>query len=274
MSGFLSSRDLWVDATGGAAQLALALYLLLTRGRNGRGFALFIGANGLAFFLRNLIPHSHPAFPLLGGTIWGSLNWLAALALVVTFAHRSEGPKANTPAALVAVTLIALSWSSAPRSVTLLTFGGSAVYAAVVYALVILLITTRGAQQRTLVEAALLTAVLTPNAGLHAGVGLVARTSIYNVAHTMVLLLVAAAWLLQLPRHDMWRPAPALAGLVTLLSVVAGIAAVLVLGTQAAVQNAGVYGGGRVLTVLLAAHALAHDRIFAREEHVLRPRAA
>ena len=196
------------------------------------------------------------------------------MALVVTFARRSEGPKADTPAALAAVTLIVLYWISAPRSVTVLVFGGSAVYAAVMYALVILLLTTRRAEQTTFVEAALLTAVLTPNSALHAGVGLVARTSLYNVAHAMALLLVAAAWLLRLSRHDTWRPAPALAGLVTFLMLVAGTAAVLVLGTQAAVQNAGVYGIGRVMAVLLAAHAIGHDRIFAKQEHGLRPRAA
>lgn len=140
MTGILSSPDLWIDAAGGAAQVALALFLLLTRGRNARSFALFMGANGLAFFLRNLVPHSHPAFPLLGGTIWGSLNWLAAVALVVASTRWPKRPNTTSPAAFVAVTLIALSWLSAPRSVTVLVLGGSAVYAAVAYVLVILLL--------------------------------------------------------------------------------------------------------------------------------------
>lgn len=274
MTGILSSPDLWIDAAGGAAQVALALFLLLTRGRNARSFALFMGANGLAFFLRNLVPHSHPAFPLLGGTIWGSLNWLAAVALVVASTRWPKRPNTTSPAAFVAVTLIALSWLSAPRSVTVLVLGGSAVYAAVAYVLVILLLGTRGATERSLVEAALLTAVLTPNSGLHAGVGLVARTSIYSVAHTVVLLTVAAAWLLRLPRRDVWRPALELAGLVTLLTVVGGVAAVVMLGSQAAVQNAGVYGLGRAAAVLLAAQALGQNWIFAKEEDVLRPRDA
>jgi hypothetical protein len=78
----------WIDMLGGAAQIALAVYLLRSRrGAAVVGFAVFFALNGFAFLLGNIVPRSHPMFPLLRLTLWGTLNWMALGSVLVTAAH-------------------------------------------------------------------------------------------------------------------------------------------------------------------------------------------
>ena len=269
MGGFLSNAGLWIDALGGAAQVALALYVF-ARARSGRdadAFALFFGANGFAFLLRNLIPHGHALFPLLGLTVWGVLNWVASAALLIlSLRWLADAWRARLPAlyaaASVGLVLGVLSWAAAPPSVTLVAFGGAAVYSAVAYVLVLALLSSAGDDEARITEAAFFTAVLGVNSALHAGVSVVGGGSVYNFAHAAVLLFLAVAWLLRVRGARGWRPAAALASALTGAGLCVGAAAAAALGSVAAVQDSGIYGVGRMLSAAVAAYALNRKRMF------------
>lgn len=264
MHGFLSNTGLWLDSLGGAAQFLLALYILafIRLAWASAAFALFVGANGLAFLLRNLIPHEHALFPLLGLTVWGSLNWVASAALLILSATWLDTtPRrwlaAFTVSAAIGVTLALLNWASAPPSMNLFVFGGPAVYSVIAYLLVLIALTTRTSDQ---LAAALLTAVLAINSSLHAGAGLVGRGSIYNFAHLAGLLGLALLWLSRARGER--RGAAAVAAVVLGAGLLVGIVAATALGSQAAVQNSGLYGIGRLLAVAVAVLAVNRQRFF------------
>src|SRR5919198_1291631 len=144
-------------------------------------------------------------------------------------------------AASVGLVLGVLSWAAAPPSVTLVAFGGAAVYSAVAYVLVLALLSGAGDDEARITEAAFFTAVLGVNSALHAGVSVVGVGSVYNFAHAAVLLCLAVAWLLRVRGARGWRPAAALASALTGVGVCVGAAAAA-LGSVAAVQDSGIYG--------------------------------
>lgn len=259
----LGNPGLWIDALGGAAQLLFAVYLVSKAGANTRAilFALFFGLNGLAFLLRNLIPHEHALFPLLGGTIWGALNWFSAGALVTfSLTGSAARPIFRLIAGLAATTLAVLSWASAPASVTLLVFGGSAVYAAIAFALVLLL------AEKDIRASALLSLILVVNSALHAGVGVVARGSVYNFTHAALLLAVGCGWLFWKQGGSTWetRWTGLASGAVIFFLSVGGITAYL-LESQRAVQDSGLYGMGRIIAAATALVAL-RDTVFGKRQ--------
>lgn len=246
----LGNAGLWIDTLGGAAQLIFALYLVSKAGANTRGilFALFFGLNGLAFLLRNLVPHGHALFPLVGGTIWGALNWVAAGALVtLSLTGSATRPLSRLIAGLAAATLAILSWASAPASVTLLVFGGRAVYASVAFALVLLL------TEKDIRASAFLTLVLVVNSALHSGVGVVATGSVYDFTHAALLLAVGCGWLFWKQSGRAWetRWTGLTSGAVIFFLSVGAITAFL-LESQRAVQDSGLYGIGRIISAAAA----------------------
>lgn len=263
----LSDWGLWIDSLGGAAQLLFALYLVSRRGATRQAilFALFFGLNGLAFLLRNLIPHGHALFPLLGGTVWGALNWLAAVTVIVFSLVGSRLRLfSQSIAVLVGVTLAVLSWASAPPSVTLVAFGGGAVYAAVATALIVLLADINGSVDVR--SRALLTAILVVNSALHAGVGIVTRGSLYNYAHAGTLVAISLGWLF-------WRQTQGGSPGCVVLAVGAGPLLLLFggmtaysLGSQRAVQDSGLYGIGRMISAAAAMYVLRFALLSNRDE--------
>lgn len=262
MDNVLVSPGAWVDVLGGGAQVVVSVYLVrLRRGAAALSFAAFVALNGLAFLFGNLVARSHPLFPILRLTTWGTLNWMALVAVLVTAASLATRLRrqhtAFAVACIVAGTLALLSWASTPPSVTTIAFGGSAVYAAVAALLVVcLFLAFRGGS--IVWDAPLLVAMTAINSGLHAGVALSARANAYAAAHAALLVVMAGLWLRS--------PADVVARLVAagslLIPLIFGFASISILGSQAAVQDSGLYGIGRILSASIGVIALQRGFLF------------
>ena len=245
----LGDIGLWIDALGGLAQVAAGIYAL---SRRAFSFALFFGLNGLAFLLRNLVPHEHRLFPLLGGSVWGALNWIALLFVVVLTLGWPRAAATRAVGAVIAILLAALAWKAAPASVNLLVFGGLAIYAGT--ALLLVVLARHGANAPRHRDAALLTAAVAINSALHAGVGVAAAATMYYAAHTVVLGAIAALWIVCALRHG--EKSASLAAAVLIVGVALGALLAVALHTQKAVQDSGAYGSGRVIASAIACYAL------------------
>lgn len=262
MDRVLVSPGAWIDVLGGAAQVVLSIYLVRSRrGTAVVGFAAFFALNGLAFLVGNLVPRGHPQFPMLRLTAWGMLNWMAFVALLATAASllRMLGRRylAFAVASVVASTLALLSWVSAPQSITAIAFGGSAVYAGVAALLIVcLFLAFDGGTWVS--DASVLVAMTAINSGLHVGVALSARVNAYTIAHAAVLIAMAGLWL----RSEADVAARLAAAASLLLPVGLGFASIMILQSQVAVQDSGLYGIGRMCSVLIGTIALQRGFLF------------
>lgn len=251
-----------IDLLGGAAQVALAGHLLRSRrGALALALSAFLALNGLAFVSGNLVPRGHPMFPLLRLTVWGTLNWIAFVAVVVTaamLARRSR--QAHVPLAVAGATtctVAVLSWVSAPPSVTPVAFGGAAAYAGVAGLLVVCgACASRGG--RAARDASILVTMTAVNSGLHAGVALAAGADAYATVHAGLLIALGGWWLL----GEADLPAKLQAAAALWIPVAAGFAFLLLLGSVGAVQDSGLYGFGRMISVVAGAAALQRGLLF------------
>lgn len=257
----------------GVAQLGFGIWLVLRGPRSTltTSFALYFGANGIAYVFFNIAMPGQRTPKSLAVQGWAAFNWIATIAVVVFASSliRNARHRKLTTLAGVSVGGIVLAAELLSSHQSFVQFGGTAIYAStalVLGALPILFMTESGMAQAT----AWLGAALAINSVDHLGAGVITRSAPW-LMQVAAMGIVLALWIIAAftRKEANWKPM----FLVVACLIVPFLAGALVTeaaGSYVGMQRSGFIGIGRLVATALLAYSTARARLFSCSQQPVR----